>query len=262
MRGGRRIDLRRVEEVEPQRAADAAPALLRRLAAARLAGQGAARAQRQRAFRLDAAARREDRLLRARSTRARELPALFRITPFVQPREPRAALAARGYEAFDTTLVQVTPLDASAGVARRATDIDDRCAGHRRVRRRGGAAAGLDAAAARRVSRAHGEDAAADALRCCAQRGRPRRRRRHGDARGRARRRLLDGHRARACAARGSERACSPRLLRGRGSTARSHAYLQVDARQRARARRVSQVRLRDRVHVPLLRPRRRASDA
>jgi N-acetylglutamate synthase len=34
------------------------------------------------------------------------LPMLFRITPFAQPRELDEALAARGYEAFDDTLVQ------------------------------------------------------------------------------------------------------------------------------------------------------------
>ena len=42
--------------------------------------------------------------------RARELPVLFRITPFVHPANLAGELAARGYEAFDPTLVQVTPL--------------------------------------------------------------------------------------------------------------------------------------------------------
>lgn len=42
---------------------------------------------------------------------ARELPMLFRITPFQRPRELESALAAHGYVAFDTTLVQVVPLD-------------------------------------------------------------------------------------------------------------------------------------------------------
>ena len=39
------------------------------------------------------------------------LPTLFRITPFVRPTDLEAALAARGYEAFGETLVQVTALD-------------------------------------------------------------------------------------------------------------------------------------------------------
>jgi len=42
--------------------------------------------------------------------RERGLPVLFRMTPFVCPDELPAALAARGYEAFDPTLVQVMPL--------------------------------------------------------------------------------------------------------------------------------------------------------
>jgi hypothetical protein len=62
------------------RAADPAPVLLRRLAPARLARQGAARAQRERAFRLFAADRGQDPVLRAR-LRERHLPVLFRITP-------------------------------------------------------------------------------------------------------------------------------------------------------------------------------------
>ncbi len=41
---------------------------------------------------------------------ARGLPVLFRITPFVQPPDLDAALAARGYEAHETTLVQVVRL--------------------------------------------------------------------------------------------------------------------------------------------------------
>jgi GNAT superfamily N-acetyltransferase len=41
---------------------------------------------------------------------ARGFPVLFRITPFVQPPDLDAALAARGYEAHETTLVQVVPL--------------------------------------------------------------------------------------------------------------------------------------------------------
>ncbi len=38
------------------------------------------------------------------------LPILFRVTPFDRPAELDGALAARGYEAFDRTLVQVAPL--------------------------------------------------------------------------------------------------------------------------------------------------------
>lgn len=41
---------------------------------------------------------------------ARGLPVLFRLTPFVQPPDLDAALAARGYEAYETTLVQVVRL--------------------------------------------------------------------------------------------------------------------------------------------------------
>lgn len=40
----------------------------------------------------------------------RELPALFRITPFDQPRDLDGALAARGYLAFDRSLVQAVEL--------------------------------------------------------------------------------------------------------------------------------------------------------
>jgi len=39
------------------------------------------------------------------------LPALFRITPFVEPADLDAALAARGYDAFGETLVQAAALD-------------------------------------------------------------------------------------------------------------------------------------------------------
>jgi len=41
----------------------------------------------------------------------RGLPILFRITPFLQPRNLETELAARGYEAFETTRVQLTRLD-------------------------------------------------------------------------------------------------------------------------------------------------------
>jgi len=41
----------------------------------------------------------------------RGLPILFRITPFLQPPNLETELAARGYEAFETTQVQLTRLD-------------------------------------------------------------------------------------------------------------------------------------------------------
>ena len=41
----------------------------------------------------------------------RQLPMLFRITPFVVPGDLEAALVARGYQRFDTTLVQVLRLE-------------------------------------------------------------------------------------------------------------------------------------------------------
>jgi ribosomal protein S18 acetylase RimI-like enzyme len=42
--------------------------------------------------------------------RARDLPVLFRITPFVHPANLEAELNARGYASFDPTYVQMTPL--------------------------------------------------------------------------------------------------------------------------------------------------------
>jgi GNAT superfamily N-acetyltransferase len=42
---------------------------------------------------------------------ARGLPLLFRITPFVQPPTLDAELAAQGYDAYETTLVQSVPLE-------------------------------------------------------------------------------------------------------------------------------------------------------
>jgi len=54
---------------------------------------------------------------------ARGLPVLFRITPFVQPPELDAALAARGYEAHETTLVQVLRL-AQAPQAAALPDVE------------------------------------------------------------------------------------------------------------------------------------------
>ena len=44
----------------------------------------------------------------------RELPTLFRITPFVAPANLERALLARGYAPFDTTLVQALELDGTA----------------------------------------------------------------------------------------------------------------------------------------------------
>ena len=45
------------------------------------------------------------------------LSTLFRITPFAQPVELDAALAARGYLAFDPTFVQIAPLDRPTTIA-------------------------------------------------------------------------------------------------------------------------------------------------
>ncbi len=52
---------------------------------------------------------------------ARALPALFRITPFGKPAELDDALRARGYVAFDRTLVQAVALD---GDTPREADCD------------------------------------------------------------------------------------------------------------------------------------------
>jgi GNAT superfamily N-acetyltransferase len=54
---------------------------------------------------------------------ARGFPVLFRITPFVQPPDLDAVLAARGYEAHETTLVQVMPL-VQAPDALQLPDVD------------------------------------------------------------------------------------------------------------------------------------------
>jgi len=51
------------------------------------------------------------------------LPALFRITPFVRPVDLEAALAARGYEAFEETLVMAAPLPAAPAIAPPAPGI-------------------------------------------------------------------------------------------------------------------------------------------
>ncbi|MEJ7670038.1 MAG: GNAT family N-acetyltransferase [Casimicrobiaceae bacterium] len=47
----------------------------------------------------------------------RRLPALFRITPFVAPRELEAELIARGYQPFQPTLVQTLQLERPPDVA-------------------------------------------------------------------------------------------------------------------------------------------------
>ena len=51
----------------------------------------------------------------------RQLPMLFRITPFVVPGDLEAALVARGYQRFDTTLVQVLRLEHPPEVSRIVT---------------------------------------------------------------------------------------------------------------------------------------------
>ena len=55
----------------------------------------------------------------------RALPTLFRITPFIAPRDLEDALAARGYESFQPTLVQVASLAQDPQVV----DMPDRVAG-------------------------------------------------------------------------------------------------------------------------------------
>jgi ribosomal protein S18 acetylase RimI-like enzyme len=51
------------------------------------------------------------------------LPALFRITPFVRPPDLDAALAGRGYEAFDETLAMAASLAAAPAIAPPAPGI-------------------------------------------------------------------------------------------------------------------------------------------
>jgi N-acetylglutamate synthase len=53
----------------------------------------------------------------------RGLPTLFRITPFMAPPDLETALAARGYEAFQKTLVQLRPLD-QPPETQRVADVD------------------------------------------------------------------------------------------------------------------------------------------
>ena len=55
---------------------------------------------------------------------SRGLPTLFRITPVQHPGTLEAALEARGYVAFDSTLVQVLPLARPPDVVRRDGDAD------------------------------------------------------------------------------------------------------------------------------------------
>jgi GNAT superfamily N-acetyltransferase len=54
----------------------------------------------------------------------RGLPALFRITPFAQPHDLEAALAAQGYDVFEETWVQTAPLDRPPDVPEPADDVD------------------------------------------------------------------------------------------------------------------------------------------
>jgi len=55
--------------------------------------------------------------------RERELPAIFRITPFATPSSLVPALEARGYRRFDPTLVQVAPLDGAEIPAPQVPDV-------------------------------------------------------------------------------------------------------------------------------------------
>lgn len=54
----------------------------------------------------------------------RDLPVLFRLTPFVQPPELDRALEARGYRAFDPTLVQAAVLDGATIPALAVPDVE------------------------------------------------------------------------------------------------------------------------------------------
>ena len=55
---------------------------------------------------------------------SRGLPTLFRVTPVRHPPALDAALEARGWVAFDPTLVQVMPLARPPDIARRRADAD------------------------------------------------------------------------------------------------------------------------------------------
>ena len=54
----------------------------------------------------------------------RGLPALFRMTPFVQPPDLEAVLAARGYDAFEETWVQTVALDRPPDVPEPGDDVE------------------------------------------------------------------------------------------------------------------------------------------
>ena len=236
------LDLRRVEEVGAQRAADAAPALLRRLAAAR--SRRARRGARAASTRISARrCRSRDKiaLLRARVCASADLPALFRITPFVQPARPRRRRSPRAATRPSiTTLVQVGARSTRPPDVPGRDGVDDRASPRRRrVRRRGRRCCRTSTPrAARRVSRAPGATRRwptrallARSRRRVGRRGHGRCSRTGSPACSRWR------HRA-GVRGRGVARALAvARCCRGRGSTARAHAYLQVDARQRAGAR-------------------------
>jgi GNAT superfamily N-acetyltransferase len=51
------------------------------------------------------------------------LPTLFRLTPWSHPSDIEAALAARGYESFDETLVQAVKLDRPPALPDHADDV-------------------------------------------------------------------------------------------------------------------------------------------
>ena len=202
---------------------------------------------------------REDRATASACTASADLPVLFRITPFVQPRGPRARRSPRAATRRSTPTLRAGGARSRVRRSRATCDgIDVVRAGHRRVRRCGRAAAGRHARAARRVSRAHGEHAADRRARCS----------RSATAApvGVGTVMLEDGlagvfSMATAPdmrAARRGDARCSRALLdvgvgarRARTRTCRSTAH------NHAGACGVSQVRIRDRLHVPLLRARR-----
>ena len=176
-----------------ERAADAATALLRRLAAARVGRQGEARAQRQRAFRLDASARPEIHALRERVLAAR--PA----DPFPDDAlRPAGRTRGRARGARLCRVRRDAGAGACAGSGAGGSGLRPRRralgAGRAGVRRRRDGPAPIDAAAARRASRAARALAARQALRRRSRR-RARRLHRAGRRRGRARRHLRRRHR-------------------------------------------------------------------
>ena len=149
-----------------------------------------------------------------------------------------AALAARGYVAFDPTLVQVAPLGRPPDVARRDGDATSTLttpslAG---VRRRGRRDARLDRRAARRALERLAQHAAADASRC-SRRSTARR-----SASGRSRSTATSpacstSSTAEAARGRGIATRIVERLLAWAWEHGATHAYLQVEARQRAALR-------------------------